>query len=212
MSRFRLIPKDEKFVELLSQNAETVLDSARVLMEVLEGTDDLTRKVRRLKDLEHAGDEVTHAVYSALNRSFVTPFDRDDIARLVGALDDVIDWIEEGGLRIAIYRLTPTTELARRFGRVILDQAECVQRVVPLLADLDRAQEIHKQVVELHRLENEADDLMVEALGTLYDEVTDVPSMVLAAKWRDVYTVLEEATDKCEHVGVAIDSILVKQG
>jgi predicted phosphate transport protein (TIGR00153 family) len=210
--RFRLIPRDEKFFELFSQNAETALAAARVLSELLESTTDLERKVRRLKDLEHAADEVTHAIFNALDRSFVAPFDREDIARLAAAIDDVVDWIEEAGLRLFVYKLDQPTELARRFGRVLRDQGECIQRVVPLLGDLKQAKQIRVEIVELHRLENEADDLMVEALATLYDEATDTPALVRAVKWGDVYTVLEEATDKAEHVGIAIESIVVKHG
>lgn len=210
MSRFRLIPRQERFFELFAENARTAHAAARVLHELFEDYTDVERKVRRLKDLEHTGDETTHAIYTALDRSFVAPFDREDIARLAGALDDVIDWIEEAGRRFFVYKIPEPTALARRFGRVLLEQGQCIERVVPLLADLKQARELREQIVELHRLENEGDDLMIEALTTLYDDATDVPRLVVAVKWRDIYTVLEEATDRCEHVGIALESILVK--
>jgi uncharacterized protein len=210
MSRFRLIPREEKFFELFAQSARAVLAAARTLHELFEDYTDVERKVRRLKDIEHTGDEVTHAIFNALDKSFVAPFDREDIARLAGALDDVTDWIEEAGKRLYVYRIAEPTQLARRFGRVLLEQGECIERVIPLIDEPKQSGRVREQVVELHRLENEADDLMVEALSTLYDGVSDVPALVDAVKWRDIYTVLEEATDKCEHVGVAIESILVK--
>jgi predicted phosphate transport protein (TIGR00153 family) len=210
MARFGLIPREERFFELFAKNADNALAAARALNELFDDYTDVERKVRRLKDIEHTADEVTHEIFHALDRSFVAPFDREDIARLAGALDDVIDWIEEAGKRLHVYRIAEPTELARRFGRVLLEQGECIARAVPLIAQSKKSPELREQVVELHRLENEADDFMVEALKTLYDGVTEVPALVMAVKWGDIYTVLEEATDKCEHVGVAIESILVK--
>ena len=211
MPRFHLVPRNEKFFELFAKNAEIVLATAHTLSDVLESRD-VQRNVKKLKDLEHDADEVTHAIFHALDKSFLSPFDREDIARLASAIDDVVDWLEEAGLRLHVFELEPRTELARGFGRVLLDQAECIKSVVPLLSELKRAEEIRRFVVELHRLENEADDMMVEALRTLYEGVSEVPELVRAVKWGDVYTVLEEATDKCEHVGTAIESIVVKYG
>src|SRR5690606_11788576 len=112
--RFHLIPRDERFFEKLSRSASNVAMGAAALLELVERYDDVDRRVRRLREIEHAGDDITHAVFDALNRSFVTPFDRSDIGRLASALDDVIDAIEEGAKRFAVYRIDAPTELARR--------------------------------------------------------------------------------------------------
>jgi uncharacterized protein len=210
MARFRLIPREEKFLELFVKSANNALAAAQTLHGLFEDYTDVERKVRRLKDIEHTGDEVTHAIFTALDKSFVAPFDREDIARLAGALDDVTDWIEEAGKRLFVYQIAQPSDLARRFGRVLLDQGRCIERAIPMLDEPKQSARIREQVVELHRLENEADDYMIQALSGLYDGVSDVPALIDAVKWRDIYTVLEEATDKCEHVGVAIESILVK--
>jgi predicted phosphate transport protein (TIGR00153 family) len=195
---------------MLARSAVNVAAGAEALLDLVEHYEDVERKVRRLKDIEHDGDEATHAIFDALNRSLVTPFDRDDIARLASALDDVLDWTEEAARRLLAYRLPEPTELSRRFARVIVDQSRTIQRAVPLLQSLRDVQELQRLIVELHRLENEGDDLMTEALGTLYDRATDVPSLVSAVKWGDIYVVLEEATDRGEHVGIALESIVVK--
>src|SRR3990170_2861495 len=124
----RLIPRDGRFFELFKRSADNTLEGARLLSEMLEHCDDLDRKARHLKDIEHTGDEITHEIFRALNRTFVTPLDREDISHLATALDDVIDWIEEAGRRLRMYRITEPTPLARQFGRVILEQAELVAR------------------------------------------------------------------------------------
>lgn len=208
-SRFQLIPRVPAFFEMFEQSARHVERGAAALVDLLESYVDVDRKVRAIKDIEHDGDEATHQIYNALDRSFVTPFDRDDIGRLAASLDDVLDWAEDAARRIAIYRLTPT-ERAKRFARILLDQAQAIQRAMALLRDLKQERELREQVVELHRLENEADDLMAETLGVLYEGVTDIPGVIRAVQWGDVYEVLEEATDKAEHVGMVIGSILVK--
>ena len=189
-----------------------VTRGAEALVDLLDDYVDVERKVRRIKEIEHDGDEVTHQIYNALDRSFVTPFDRDDIGRLATALDDVLDWTEDAARRMFIYKLTVPTERARRFAHILRDQAHSIGQAVPLLRGLKQHQPLREHIVELHRLENEADDLMEEALGALYEEATDIPGVVRAVQWGDIYEVLEEATDKAEHVGIALESILIKHG
>jgi hypothetical protein len=209
---FRLIPREERFFQMLERSAESVAAGAEALLDLVDHYEDIERKVRRLKDIEHDGDEATHAIFDALNRSFITPFDRDDIARLASALDDVLDWTEEAARRLLAYRLPQPTELARRFARVIVDQSRVIRRAIPLLDSLRDVKELQRLIVELHRLENEGDDLMAEALSSLYDGAVDVPSLISAVKWGDIYLVLEQATDRGEHVGNALESIVVKHG
>ena len=182
------------------------------MYEVLSNNTDADRKIRRLKDIEHTGDELTHAIFNTLNQSFVTPFDRDDIGNLTTALDDVLDEIEEAAKRLRIYRIPEPTRLSIGFARIILDQAQVIARLIPRLENLREQRAIRDDMVELHRLENEADDLMEEALSGLYTDVSDVPGLIAAAQWKDIYEVLEGATDRAERVGVVIESVLVKTG
>jgi predicted phosphate transport protein (TIGR00153 family) len=211
MFRFRLIPREERFFEMFNRAADNALAGAIVLRELLEDHGDVDRNVSRLKEIEHRGDEVTHEIFDALNRSFITPFERDDVGRLASGLDDVLDWVEEAALRVQVYKIAQPTSLARHFARIIVAQAESIRQAVPLLETLRQPAEIQAKIVEIHRLENEADVLMVQALGTLYDGVADVAGLVLAVKWGDIYQVLEGATDKAEDVGTALESIIVKQ-
>ncbi len=211
LRRLRLIPHEERFFDLFNRSADTVLEGANVLLDLLTNYEDVERKARRLRDLEHDGDEITHEVFRMLNRTFVTPLDREDISMLAGRLDDVLDWIEEVARRLRVYKLGRPNILARRFAQLILEQAQAIAQVVPLLEHVKDSQEIQRGIAEIHRLENEADDLLLEALGGLYDNVGDIPTLIAAMRWGDIYEILEAATDKAEGVAIAIESIVVKQ-
>src|ERR671937_570260 len=210
LARLRLIPQDDRFFDLFNRSAENTLEGARLLHELLESYVDVDRKARHLKDIEHTGDEITHEVFRALNRTFVTPLDREDISHLASALDDVIDWIEEIARRVRLYRVDTVTPIARQFSKVILEQAEQIAKAVPLLEQRRNADALQRATQEIHRLENEADDLLAEAIATLYDGVTEVPQLIKAMRWDDVYQLLEDTTDKAESVATVLSNIALK--
>src|SRR5213083_1060194 len=133
LARLRLIPQDDRFFDLFNRSAENNLEGARMLNDLLTSWVDIERKARHLKAIEHTGDEITHEVFRALNRTFVTPIDREDISNLASSLDDVIDWTEEIARRLHLYRIDRPTPIAQRFARVILEQSEQIARAVPLL-------------------------------------------------------------------------------
>jgi uncharacterized protein Yka (UPF0111/DUF47 family) len=210
LARLRLLPHDERFFELFNRSSANALEGARLLCQLIERCDDIDRQARHLKDLEHRGDEITHEVFRALNRTFVTPLDREDISHLASALDDVMDWIEETGRRIRLYRINQCTPLARQFAVVIKEQAEQLATAVPLLEDHRRAEDLQRAAEEIHRLENEGDDLLSEAVANLYDGVTEVPQLIHQMRWGDIYQLLEDTTDKIEQAAVALQNIAVK--
>jgi uncharacterized protein len=210
LARLRLIPQDDRFFDLFNRGAENTLEGARVLHDLLNNFVDVDRKARHLKDIEHTGDEITHEVFGALNRTFVTPIDREDISHLASSLDDVIDWIEEVGRRIRLYHIETVTPIASQFSKVILEQAEQIARAVPLLEQRSQAEVLRHATHEIHRLENEGDDLLADAVATLYDGVTEVPQLIAAMRWNDLYTLLEDTTDKAEHVATVLNNIALK--
>jgi hypothetical protein len=209
---FRLIPQTVPYFDLFQRSADLNAEGARVLSAILEGGGDLERNASALKDIEHRADENTHEIFGALNVSFVTPLDREDISALASALDDVIDWIEEASRRIRLYQIAQPTPLARRFGSVILEQATQVSGAIPLLRSGRGSTRLEEANREIHRLENEADDIFAEALAHLYDGVTEIPDLIRAIRWGDVYAVLETATDKAEHVAIVMHNIALKHG
>jgi uncharacterized protein len=210
LARLRLIPQDARFFDLFNRSAENTLEGARLLDDLLNNYVDVERKTRHLKDIEHTGDEITHEVFGALHRTFVTPIDREDISNLASSLDDVIDWIEEVGRRIHLYRVDQPTQIARQFSRVILEQAEQIARAVPLLETRREADHLQRATQEIHRLENEADDLLAGAIAHLYDGVTEVPELIKAMRWNDIYGLLEDTTDKSENVATVLNNIALK--
>jgi len=210
LARLRFIPQDHRFFDLFNRGAENVLEGAQLLHDLLNNFVDIDRKARHLKDIEHTGDEITHEVFDALHRTFVTPIDREDISHLASSLDDVIDWVEEVGRRIRMYRIEKPTPIACSFSKVILEQSEQIARAVPLLEERSQAATLRAATQEIHRLENVGDDLLADAIATLYDGVTEVPQLIHAMRWSDLYTLLEDTTDKAEHVATVLNTIALK--
>jgi uncharacterized protein len=210
LARLRLVPETERFFDLFNRSASNALEAARLLADLLDGFGDVPTAAARLKELERHGDGITHAVFQALNHSYLTPVDREDIGPLASALDDVMDNIEAAGRRIALYQITATTPLARQFGRVILEQVEALNAAMPLLEDRSRAAELQRVLEPVHHLENEGDDLLAEAIEHLYDGVQHVPQLIAARRWGDVFRLLEDTTDKAERAAVVIRAIVDK--
>lgn len=212
MCAFRLLPHDERFFGMFQLAASNLAAAAEALAALLARYQDVQSKTSAIRELEHAGDRLTHDIFAALNRAFVTPFDREDIARLASALDDVLDDTEEAARRLHTYRIPAPTQLAIDLCAVLLQQCREIEAAVPLLDGLRDPDGLRRHIVELHRLENHADDLMDRALEGLYTGVADIPGLVLAIQWGDIYSVLERATDRAEDVAVALDTILLKHG
>ncbi len=212
MPELRLIPRVAKYFDLFQNSAQLNLKAAKLLVELLAPGADVDRVSRKLKDIEHSADENTHEIFAALNVSFVTPLDREDISELASALDDVVDWTEEAGQRVKLYRLTDIPPLASKFARVLLDQAEQLVAGITMLGPTRKTADLERTTREIHRLENEGDDLFAEAIGGVYDGVSDVPGMIRSIRLSDLYQVLETATDKAEHVAVVMHNVALKHG
>ena len=173
----RFLPRDEQFFDHFNESAANALETAKLLTEIIEFGPDTERKVRRLRDLEHTGDDITHRIYQALNSTFVTPLDRDDIRDLASMLDDFVDGIEEAGKRIWLYQMGEPTEPARLLGRILVEQAEITRQghSRSRTGRQNGPARLQRCALELHRLENEADEALNQALAALYDGVTEVP-------------------------------------
>ncbi|HET8626048.1 MAG TPA: DUF47 family protein [Thermomicrobiales bacterium] len=206
----RFLPTDERFFNYFEEMVGNAAEAARLLLDLVEHYEDVERKVRHLRDVEHRGDEITHQVFNALNQTFVTPFDRDDIRSLASRLDDFVDYIEEAARRLWLFRIDRPTELAHRFARLIAEQADLLATAVPMLEDPKRSEAMLRLTVEINRLENEADDELNHALADLYDDATDIPSLIKAIRWGELYQQLEDATDRGEDVANTLEAIVLK--
>jgi len=205
MPRFSLIPKEEQYFALFRQMTSYIYDAASSLAEMLEGSrGGFDSHVKHIKSIEHACDELTHSIVTKLNSSFITPFDREDIYMLSGALDDIVDLIDDAAHALIMYNVPEPTGHARQFGGVIRRMAVQLHEVV---STLERPAGIAPRLVEIHRLENEGDDLFQEAIGELFKGTPDPLTVI---KWKEIYETLEAAIDRCEHVANIIESVIIK--
>ena len=202
---FSLLPREDEYFTLFSEISSKIQDAARLLVEMLEESEpDLIAYTRQIKDVEHACDELTHRVTTKLNKSFITPSDRTDIYTLSVALDDICDYIDAGARAVRMYDIRTITEHAKQLARVIDKLATELHSAVLLLKNPNG---INAHFVEVHRLENEADDIYFRAIGELFKSSTDPIEII---KWKEVYEILEYATDRCESVANIIESIVLK--
>jgi predicted phosphate transport protein (TIGR00153 family) len=207
----RFLPRDQQFFAQFAEAAANAVETAKLLAQVVEFGPSIERDVRHLRDVEHQGDEITHRIYQALNSTFVTPLDRDDIQDLAAEIDDFVDDLEEAGKRMWLYRIGTPTESARRFSQILIEQAETVAKGLPSLENLGKeSAELRKCVLQIHQLENEGDDELNSVLTTLYEGADDIPKLIRALRWGEIYALLEAATDRAEDIANTLEGILLK--
>src|SRR5690348_571842 len=174
----RFLPQDEHFFDYFQKAASNAAEVAQALRDLLEHYSEVERKARRVRDLEHRGDEITHQIFDALNRTFVTPLDREDITDLAGRLDDFVDTIEQAVRRIWLYRIDEPTAHAQRLAHIIGDQAALIVSTVPHLKDRRQWDHLLHCTIEIQRLENEGDDVLDQALMEQFDGVNDIRGLI----------------------------------
>ena len=201
----RLIPRDTRFFDLFADMAGNLGEAARVLRQTLQDFHNVEERVQRLKEIEHRGDEMTHNILTKLNQSFITPFDREDIHELASSLDDVLDFIYAAGIRLIMYKITSAPEAAPRLADVIVRQTDQLSEAVGGLEK--NHDQVLENCVEINRLENEADQIARSAIGTLFEKEKDPISLI---KLKELYEVLESATDKAEDAANVLESVVLK--
>ncbi|HTS03009.1 MAG TPA: DUF47 family protein, partial [Thermoanaerobaculia bacterium] len=187
--------------------AEVILEAARALDELAADFTDVELKVARIKHLEHEGDQVAHQTFALLSRTWITPIDREDIHSLVKALDDVLDFMDAAANRFVLYKVPAPRPGLKQATEIIVQSADAIRRAVGLLGDLKNSPQILELCVEINRLENEADSLNRISIGRLFDSEKDPITLL---KWKEIYEVLEEATDRCEDVANVLEQIVLK--
>jgi predicted phosphate transport protein (TIGR00153 family) len=201
---FRLTPQKRQFFDLFTQASANAREIARTLVELLEAWPDDRGKLADIRELEHEGDRLTHEVIDLLNRTFVTPFDRDDMYRLVTVIDDVCDHIDEAADNIDAYEVRRVPDKARLQGEVIYRAASRLHEAVELLEGF---KDSARQLAALRELEEEGDRLSREAIAELFHSGADPLTII---RWKDIHEQLEEAVDACENAADVLEAILVK--
>ena len=205
----KLLPREDKFLVLFVKDVENLTQacaSLRVLFDAV-GPVERNRIVKEVEELEHCGDEITHEVFYELGRSFITPYDREDIAGLASSLDDIMDHIDRAATCIQLYQIMDFDDSVRDLAEIIQKSVGELHRAIPLLSDLRSAERIRESSVRINAYENQADGIFHRALARLFQEETDAISLI---KKRELLAVLEAATDRCEDAAVLIENILVK--
>lgn len=207
MARLNIIPRETKFYDLFEKSAGNLVVAAGKLADLFDNYEDVEAKVALMKDLEHEGDSITHEIMQSLHRTFVTPIDREDIARLANTMDDVMDFIEAAARTAMLYRIAQPTDRARQLVSIILKVTYRLNEVMPLLRRRDRFKQVLEQCVEINRLENEADDVHHAALAELFDNTRYLREII---KWREIYEHMESATDRGEDVANVLEAVVLK--
>jgi hypothetical protein len=206
---FNLVPKEVKFFDYLNLQAENVVKAATCFKSILKnGLIDETA-AKKIHDIEHEGDTLAHEIVDLLNRTFITPIDREDIYALANTLDDVLDLMNAMSNRMRLYKLDPSDEYFVQFIDTIEQATVALSHAIKHLHDTKRQRRVLDHCIEINRLENIGDLIREKAISNLFETEKD-PIKVI--KWKEIYEVAEGTLDTCEHVAKVIESILVKNG
>jgi hypothetical protein len=200
----QLIPRDEKFYDIFREQAENIHKAAMMLVDLFDNFQDIEKQISEIRFLEHKGDQLTHGLMKKLNRTFITPFDREDIHSLGSALDDVLDLVDAAATRMTTYKVKKVTPGAQQLAKVILHGTEIIVKAV---AQLKHPQNMLEYCEQLTLLEEEADRIKGECIARLFENSAEPIEVI---KWKEIYEVLEATTDKCEDVADVLESVVLK--
>lgn len=206
---FSFMPREEKFFELFEAQAAHNVSAAKVFREMALKWSRETASFDKLRDIEHEADITCHEIYDKLNRTFITPFDSEDIRELASELDTVVDLIESVGQRMYLYRIEKSNEDLVQLTDILWQATETVRKAVAELQNPQKSRRVIDYCIEVNRLENAGDHALGVAIGKLFQGSPD-PLEVM--KWKEIYETVEQAIDKCEDVAHTLETILVKQG
>ena len=206
----RFMPKQERFQELLAKDTQNLLKAARLFAEIASSTSLEERRVKavKLKALEHDGDQVTRQVFEALNSSFITPFDRDDIRSLTMDLDDILDYLESVAQYLVILELAESTPALQQFAGILAQMIDEIHKATSLIWDMKHERKIHDAIVHISELENQADALYNTVIADLFRKDGRGPVEIM--KWKEVYDQLEDACDACKDYTHVLGNVVVK--
>jgi len=201
---FSLIPRDNSFFAMFSAMSDNLIAGARTLVDLFANYEDVEKQIEQIHRIEREGDELTHAILTKLNQTFITPFDREDIHELASKLDDVLDFVNAAGARIVMYRITTPPPAAGELAAIILRQCQELQKAVSLM---QKNGNILVHCVEINRLENEADQVSQQAIAGLFEHEKDPINLI---KIKELLEFLERATDKAEDVANVLETVVLK--
>lgn len=203
----RFLPRETSFFDFFEQHATLTIEGTKEFLSLVTTGANIATKCRRISDIEHETDTITHRCVEALHKTFITPIDRDSIHRLITRMDDIMDFVESASERIELYELTVMTSDVRDLADVLHRTALQVEQAVRGLRTLKDPQATLKLCIDINRLENEADAILRRSVARLFKDEKD-PIMII--KWKEVYEHLESATDRCEDVANIIEGVILE--
>ncbi len=205
------MPKEERFHELLDRDTQHLLQSARLFLEIARSTslEDRRAKVTQLKALEHDGDLITRDIFNALNSTFITPLDREDIRTIATDLDDILDYMEGVAQYLILFEIRESPEPLRKFAEIIVAMVEEIHTATGLVWDLSNEKKIQDAIVHISQLENEADALYFSVIADLFHG-EDGKTPVEILKWKEIYQGLEDACDECKEFTHVLGNVVIK--
>jgi predicted phosphate transport protein (TIGR00153 family) len=202
-----LIPKEYGFFDVFDQHAATCVEGGQIFVEMLEHFGDAPAKARRLKDAEHKADDITHHTMEMLHKTFVTPFDRDQIHELISLMDDVMDLIDGAARRMMLYGVQEIPDELLELAKTLHHATLELQIAVKNLRDLKNASLILKSCIEINKLENDGDAIRDSAIARLFKEEKDAVKVLV---WKEIYGDVETAIDRCEDVANVIEGVVLE--
>lgn len=202
----RIFPKEIDFFEIFDRAASNIKKAAELLVALTENFDNISQRAKEIYEVEQDGDMLTHDIMRKLNKTFVTPIDREDLHALASRMDDVLDLIWASVDRMTVFKLTETTKEVIAMAQNLLMTAEVIQKAIKKLKEKNYSH-VQEYCIEINRLENRMDRDFRDALGNLFENIKDP---VLIIKWKEVYEHLEDASDRCEDVANIIEGIVLK--
>ena len=200
-----IIPQDKIFFEILEKQSELVLKAAKLFKEMLKEPEDFSENIKKMKRVEHEGDEIVHLMIHKLHKSFITPIDQEDLANLTSLYDDVLDYIDSVANRIFLFKITKPDGVIDKFAEIIEKQVLEVNNALKQIRKV-KQKEIEKCFMKVHSLENIADDLHDDSMVNLFKEKDPIKIIIM----KEIYDFLEQITDKCEDVCLVIQDIVLK--
>ena len=207
MFKLSLIPKEKKFFVLFEQGTQNAVKIAQQLKDLVDIWENVKERVGVITDLEHQGDAITHQIFEQLHRSFITPFDREDIAMLAHSLDDVTDFIHAAADAMFLYNVKRPTNKAKELVDIVVQVVTETERAVSEMHDRVGRKNLLKRCVEINRLENIGDSVYRTAMAELFNDSTDIAGLI---KWREVYDHMESVIDRCEDIANILEGVAIK--
>ena len=203
----RLLPRETSFFDFFDKHAALTVAGAKEFQSLVSTGANMGPKAKRIKEIEHEADVITHQCIEALHKTFITPIERSDIHQLISRMDDVVDFIEAAADRLVLYELEPMTDEVKDMTDTLVRATLEVEQAVRALRDMSNAERIRQLCVDVNRLENEADAVLRNALAKLFRTEQNAITVI---KWKEIYELIEEATDRCEDIANTIEGVVLE--